>query len=135
MTQEQIVLVKKSWRLFRQIDPLLVGGVFYDRLFADAPGLRRMFHTSVEEQSQKLVDMLSTIILHLDALDDLKEKINALAQRHAQYGVKPEHYETVGKALLWTLKQGLGRDWNDETEEAWAKCYYTLADLMIYAPK
>ena len=131
MTHEQIMLVKKSWRLFRQIDPLLVGGVFYDKLFADNPGLKRMFHTSIEEQSQKLIDMLSSIVLHLDSLDEMKEEIEALADRHVGYGVKPEHYETVGKALLWTLEQGLGADWNNKTEEAWTKCYYTLAGVMM----
>ena len=131
MTHEQIMLVKKSWRLFRQIDPLLVGGVFYDKLFADNPGLKRMFHTSIEEQSQKLIDMLSSIVLHLDSLEKMQDEIDALADRHVSYGVKQEHYETVGKALLWTLKQGLGADWNNETEEAWKKCYYTLVDAMM----
>lgn len=133
MTQEQIILIKKSWRLFRQIDPKLVGGVFYEKLFADQPSLRRMFRSSVEEQSRKLVDMLSAIVLNLDAMDGLKEEVGALAIRHAAYGVKAEHYKAVGAALLWTLQQGLGNDWTKEAEEAWLLCYSTLSGAMIGA--
>jgi hemoglobin-like flavoprotein len=133
MTAQQILLIKKSWRIFRQIDPHLVGGVFYEKLFADQPHMRRIFRTSIDEQSQKLIDMLSAIIIHLDDLEGLKEDIRALAMRHVSYGVKPEHYTAVGAALSWTLQQGLGNDWTKETEEAWNACYGMLASTMIGA--
>jgi hemoglobin-like flavoprotein len=133
MTQEQISLIKKSWRLFRQIDPHLVGGVFYDKLFSEHPSLRRMFKTSIEVQSQKLLDMLSAIVMHLDRLDELTGDIEALAIRHVHYGVKPEHYKAVGAALLWTFQQGLGVDWTEEVEEAWLTCYTHLSTTMISA--
>lgn len=133
MKDQQIILIKRSWRIFRQIDPHLVGGVFYEKLFADQPSLRRLFKTSVDQQSQKLIDMLSSIIFHLDDLEELKADICALAIRHTGYGVKPEHYAAVGTALLWTLEQGLGDDWNEETKEAWKACYELLAATMIGA--
>lgn len=133
MTQEQIILIKKSWRLFRQIDPHLVGGVFYDKLFSDQPSLRRMFKSSIEDQSQKLIDMLSAIVMHLDQLNTLTGEIEALAIRHVHYGIRPEHYKAVGAALLWTLKQGLGTDWNEFMEEAWKSCYTHLSGVMIGA--
>jgi len=133
MTEQQIIQIKKSWRIFRQIDPQLVGGVFYDKLFKEYPSLRKMFKGPIEQQSQKLIDMLSAIVMHLDHLDDLKEDIRSLAVRHVAYGVKVEHYNAVGSALLWTLQQGLGKDWNNETEEAWSSCYGMLAATMIQA--
>lgn len=133
MTTEQIILIKKSWRLFRQIDPQLVGGVFYDKLFSDQPSLQRLFKTSIEEQSQKLIDMLSAIIMHLDQLDALTGEIEALAIRHVHYGVKPEHYKAVGIALLWTFQQGLGADWTEAMKDAWTVCYTHLSRTMIGA--
>ena len=133
MTQEQIILIKKSWRIFRQIDPHLVGDVFYEKLFAEQPGLRKMFKSSIDAQSQKLIDMLSAIVMHLDDLDGLKDDIRSLGIRHESYGVKPEHYNAVGSALLWTLKQGLGNDWNKDVEKAWSICYGILAATMIQA--
>ena len=133
MTDEQIILVKKSWKLFRDIDHILVGDTFYSKLFAENPALRKMFPQDMKTQYAKLIDMLSTIVARLDHLDDLTDEIAALARRHVQYGVRPAHYRLVGNALLWTLQQGLGNDWTEEVKEAWTKCYNILADTMIAA--
>jgi hemoglobin-like flavoprotein len=133
MTDEQIILIKKTWKLFRDINPLMVGDTFYSKLFTDNPALRKMFPKQMNEQYTKLIDMLSTIVARLDHLNDLTGEIEAMARRHVHYGVKPEHYRLVGNALLWTLRQGLGRDWDEKVEEAWTKCYTTLADAMIKA--
>ncbi|HET6721807.1 MAG TPA: hypothetical protein VFH07_03615, partial [Chitinophagaceae bacterium] len=75
MTTEQILLVKKSWSIFREIDPVLVGDVFYSKLFFDMPYLEKLFHTPKEEQSRKLIEMLSVIVGRLDRLEELTEEI------------------------------------------------------------
>ena len=133
MTEEQIILIQKTWRIFRSIDPLLVGDTFYSKLFNDTPALRKMFPKNMDEQYKKLMDMLSIVVARLDHLYDLSEDISAMARRHVHYGVRPAHYKLVGKALLWTLQQGLGPDWTDEVKEAWIKCYTTLSEKMISA--
>jgi hemoglobin-like flavoprotein len=133
MTEAQIILIKKTWKLFRDINPVLVGDTFYSKLFADNPGLRKMFPKYMNEQYKKLIDMLSVIVARLDHLDQLSEEIAAMARRHVHYGVKPEHYRFVGNALLWTLQQGLGTEWNKEVKDAWSACYTKLADTMIAA--
>jgi len=133
MTKEQILLVKKTWSIFREIDPVLIGDVFYSKLFFDMPHLEKLFHTPKEQQSRKLIEMLSVIVGRLDSLEELTEEIKQLAIRHVQYGVKEQHYKAVGTALLWTLRQGLGNDWNEKVNEAWATCFQTLSDAMINA--
>ncbi|MFZ1457659.1 MAG: globin domain-containing protein [Saprospiraceae bacterium] len=55
----------------------------------------------------------------------------SLAKRHTNYSVKKEHYNMVGEALLWTLKRGLGADWNQQTEEAWISCYTQIFEIML----
>ena len=133
MTQKQIQLVKKTWLIFQQIDPVLIGEVFYERLFAQHPSFKRMFTTSRQVQSKKIIAMLDVIIRKVDRMDELSEDLKNLAIRHVQYGVKTEYYQPVGTALLWMLKQGLGSDWNDEVGEAWQVCYDTIAGIMIRA--
>jgi hemoglobin-like flavoprotein len=133
MTKEQILLVKKTWNIFREIDPVLVGDVFYSKLFFDMPYLEKLFHTPREEQSRKLIEMLSIIVGRLDTLEELTEEIKQLAIRHVQYGVKEQHYKAVGTALLWTLQQGLGKDWDEEVKGAWASCFNILSTTMINA--
>lgn len=77
---------------------------------ADAPALRKMFPHEMNEQYQKLIEMLNAIVGRLDKLEQLSEEIEAMAKRHVDYGVRPSHYKLVGDALLWTLEKGLGDD-------------------------
>lgn len=133
MTDAEIRLVKQSWRTLRAIDPVIVGDLFYSKLFMTNPSLRNMFPKKMEDQYNKLMDMLSVIIARLDRMDELNEDIAAMARRHVHYGVRPAHYKLVGNALLWTLRQGLGQDWTPEVEQAWTKCYSNLADSMMRA--
>jgi len=123
-------LVRKTWKVYRTIDPVLVGDVFYSKLFTTTPQLKNLFYTSKEEQSKKLVDMLSMIVGRLDRMNELTEDIRQLAIRHKGYGVKFRHYDLVEDALMWTLAQGLGNDWNEEVKEAWQQCYQILSRSM-----
>jgi hemoglobin-like flavoprotein len=115
------------------MDPQLIGDVFYSRLFQQMPSFKPMFKNSMTEQYAKIVDMLSLIVSKLDRLEQLSDEISQLAIRHIQYGVRPAHYKIVGDALLWTLKNGLGKDWTPDTAEAWETCYKLLSDTMIRA--
>jgi hemoglobin-like flavoprotein len=131
MNEEQIRLVKRTWKTFRNLEPSTVGDAFYTKLFSDKPGLKKMFPTNMDEQYNKLMDMLSTIVARLEKLETLSPDIAELAKRHVKYGVRPAHYKIVGNALLWTLKQGLGNDWTVEVKNAWTDCYAILSGIMI----
>jgi hemoglobin-like flavoprotein len=133
MTQKQIELVKSTWSAVAALDPVVVGKLFYDRLFEIAPQLKPMFRNSMPEQSKKLLATINFVIIKLDALDDIIDEVSKLAQRHINYGVQPGHYVVVGEALLWTLEHGLGELWTEEAEAAWSKCYRILSSAMIAA--
>ena len=130
MTNQQLQLVKQSWKLLREVDPAILGDVFYSRLFSQQPALRSMFKGSMERQYQKFIDMLSMIVARLDQPDKATLEINQLSQSHAGYGVKAEHYTAVREALLWTLEHGLENDWNDAVKQAWIDCYDVLTQSM-----
>jgi len=131
LTKQEMSLIKDSWSRFRNIDPIAAGDAFYTKLFFDRPELRKMFPQEMDAQSKKLMDMLNTIVMHIDRLDELTTEIVAMSRRHEEYGVLPGHYEPVGEALIWTLKTGLGNEWNEELKNAWLKCYHILANAMI----
>ena len=133
LTKKEIAAIKKSWAVMRKIDPHVVADVFYSKLFFDNPELRKMFPQDMEGQYRKLIDMLNTIIARIEKLDELKGDIVAMSKRHVEYGVKPEQYNLVGKALLWTLQKGLGNEWTDEMKSAWINCYAVLSGTMITA--
>ena len=133
MTQQQINVVRKTWSVFQKIDPVLIGEVFYEKLFTEHPFLRRLFTNSTQSQARKLIGMLDVIISRIDSLEDLNKDLQSLAVRHAHYGVKSEYYQPVGIALLWMLRQGLGEGWDDEVAAAWQACYDIIAGVMIKA--
>ncbi|WP_420149076.1 globin domain-containing protein [Spirosoma sp.] len=130
MTDQDIHTVKKTWRLLREVDPHLLGEVFYKRLFLKYPSLRSLFKGPMDVQHEKFVSMLSFIVLRIDQADVLSE-IAGMAKRHESYGVKAAHYAPVGEALIWTLEQGLGKEWNDEVRQAWQSCYEGITQLML----
>ena len=133
MTNKQIDLVKSSWAIVATIDPVTVGGLFYNRLFEIAPQLKHMFRNPMPEQSKKLLAMINYVISKLNKLEDILDEVAKLARRHVSYGVKPDHYTIVGEALLWTLEKGLADNWNSEVKEAWRDCYQILSSAMINA--
>ena len=86
MTLRQIELVQQSFRLIQpNIDDLAI--LFYKRLFAIDPSLRRMFHRSRREQALLLAQTLSVVVKGIDRPSQLRADVEALGQRHAGYGV------------------------------------------------
>ena len=129
-TDRQRALVRESWAAVAPIAPT-AAALFYARLFELDPTLRRMFgHADMAEQGKKLMQTLAVAVASLDRLDALVPAVEALGRRHVGYGVRDAHYATVGEALLWTLGQGLGAAFTDETRDAWAATYATLAGVM-----
>ena len=106
MTPEIKRDVQDSWS---KVVPIadIAGKLFYTNLFEADPSLKPLFKGNIEEQSAKLTAMITAAVSRLDNLDILVPILVSLGKRHAGYGVKPEHYEIVGAALLKTLEQGL----------------------------
>ena len=129
MTQQHIDAVQRS---FRTIEPDAEGAMmlFYDRLFELDPGLQPMFRASREEQAKKLAQVLGVVVKSLDRLETILPAVRDLGSRHHGYGVKNEHYATVGAALLWTLEQALGEAFTHEVKEGWTTAYGALAAVM-----
>ena len=131
MTRTEILLIQDSWKMLQQIDPAIIGDVFYSKLFLDAPEVKHLFRAPIPEQSRKLIKMLNLVITQLERLDDLKKEIGNMGARHQFYGVEAFHYDLVGNALIWTLQSALGEKWNESLCEAWVTCYTTLASAMM----
>lgn len=129
MNTKQIAIVQDS---FSKIEPIAVtaAGLFYQKLFALDQNIRPMFKPDLTSQGNKLMKMLGTVVGGLNNMDSLTPVMESLGQRHVGYGVKDEYYDTVGEALLWTLEQGLGPDFNDEVKDAWREIYTTLSSVM-----
>jgi hemoglobin-like flavoprotein len=129
MTPRQVALVQDSWLKIKPIGAA-AAELFYDRLFTLDPALKPLFKGDMNEQGRKLIAMIGFVVQGLSRLDHIVPGVQALGRRHAGYGVTDGHYATVGSALLWTLAQGLGKDFTPDLQDAWTEAYTLLAMTM-----
>src|SRR5215471_8666389 len=109
MTHEQKRLVENTWKQMAASADA-AAALFYCRLFEIDPTTRQLFRaTDMVAQRKKLVQTLSFAIGGLDDLDALVSKVEDLGRRHAGYGVTDAQYDSVGAALLWTLRVSVTR--------------------------
>jgi hemoglobin-like flavoprotein len=129
MTSDQIELVRIS---FSKIQPVVeeAAVLFYARLFECDPSLRPLFQTDIREQGRKLMDIIGFAVDRLDEAEKLTPTLRELGARHVEYGVKEDHYDVVGDALLWTLRKALKDEYTDEMNKAWAALYSFLSESM-----
>jgi len=130
MTPDQIRLVQSS---FARVKPeaKTAAEAFYRRLFEIDPSLRGLFHGSMAQQGERLMQMIGAAVGLLGRPETLFPVLHALGARHVGYGVRPAHYDTVGTALLQTLAQALGEAFTPAHHDAWAALFGVVKREML----
>lgn len=129
MSPDQVHLIRKSFAELSRHDHV-AALVFYRRLFEIDPTLRPLFVGDIEQQAKKLIDMLAALISMLERPVGLDMELRAMGARHADYGVKDEHYATVGGALIDMLSEVLGNKFTPANREAWLALYGAVEATM-----
>jgi hemoglobin-like flavoprotein len=130
LTTAQIELIRDSFDCL-QPDMEAASALFYDRLFEIAPELRKMFRGDMTGQGMRFMSTLGVIVQHLDDPQALLPYLQRLAQGHAAYGVKPEHFRPMGQALIQTMRETLGDKFLNGADAAWEAAYDDLARKMV----
>ncbi len=129
LTERKKRLVQSS---FTKVAPIAdtAAEIFYNKLFELDPSLKPLFKGDIKEQGAKLMSMIGTAVNGLDNLDAIVPAVQNLGRNHVDYGVKDEHYNTVGTALIYTLEKGLGDSFTADVKDAWTEVYTLLATVM-----
>ncbi|RAI03618.1 hemin receptor [Acuticoccus sediminis] len=129
MTPEKVALVQES---FKKVAPIAetAADIFYGRLFEQNPELTSLFPAEMAEQKKKLMKTLGVAVSNLHQVDTIVPVVEALGVKHVAYGVRDEHYDAVGAALLYTLEKGLGDAWTAELKDAWTETYVLVSTVM-----
>ena len=129
MSPDVIQQIQES---FSKVAPIAetAAALFYNKLFELDPDLKTLFKGDMKAQGEKLMETLGVAVNDLSNLNALIPKLEALGASHVEYGVKDEHYDTVGAALLWTLERGLGDDFTPACKAAWTEVYGLMATVM-----
>jgi NAD(P)H-flavin reductase/hemoglobin-like flavoprotein len=112
-----------------------VAAFFYARLFLESPELRELFPPAMDLQRDRLFEALVRIARGAARRDELEGFLAGLGRDHRKFGVKPAHYEGLGRALLAALKHFLGPEWTPEVEAAWRDAYAHVAVTMLGAAR
>ena len=108
MTPDQVKLVQQS---FAQVAPIAdtAAGLFYQRLFEIAPAVEPLFHGDMAEQRRKLMATLAVVVGGLGNIETVLPAASALAKRHVDWGVKPEHYDAGRRRAAVDARAGSRR--------------------------
>ena len=133
MTPQQIRLVQSSYARLKPASAE-VAASFYERLFTIDPSLRTLFSGDLARHGERLMHMIGAAVGLLNRPETLFPVLHALGARHVGYGVKAEHYDTVGTALIDTLEAGLGSGFTSELRAAWVRLFDIVRCEMLTAP-
>jgi len=129
MTPNECRLVRQTFPLLQEYSVSLAL-LFYGRLFELDPGARKLFHNDLALQSKKLLDMLASVVESLDNFESVVPRLSELGRKHAGFGVRPEQYDTLSTALLWTFAHALGLDFDNATRDAWRHALEAISRAM-----
>jgi hemoglobin-like flavoprotein len=130
LTPRQKRLVRESFEVAHEYSSSLTK-LFYGRLFEIEPAARSLFKRSLDEQSRKLFEMLTTVVGALDRFEELRPQLADLGRKHVTYGATPAHYDVVRVALLWALAQALEQDFDRDTRAAWDQMLRAVTAAMV----
>jgi hemoglobin-like flavoprotein len=69
-------------------------------------------------------------------IEILTEILMELGEKHVRYGVKPEYFPSMGRALIETVSETLGpEDFTSDIKADWVEVYGALSYDMIRAQK
>jgi len=129
MTADQRRLIRDSFDSLREVSgPFVL--LFYGKLFELDPGARPLFHNDIAAQGRKLMDMLTAVVESIDDLASMRSRLMELGKKHSEYGVRAEQYDTLTEALLWSLAQAAGADFDPPTREAWRMALHSICSMM-----
>lgn len=66
-------------------------------------------------------------------IDLLTDVLKELGEKHSKMGVKPSYFPVMGDALLKTLQDLLGEDFDDTAKDAWCEVWQAMSYDMIRA--
>ena len=125
-------LVRESWaRIETRSDE--VAQFFYGMLFTLNPAARELFPINMEVVRSRLLRALVHLVQMIDRPDELMPFLRQLGRDHRKFGVVAAQYESVGTALLASIKKHSGSAWTPSVERAWAEAYTIMARAMLEA--
>jgi NAD(P)H-flavin reductase/hemoglobin-like flavoprotein len=130
LDSDELGMIDENLRLIdHQSDRVI--SYFYAALFVDAPHLRALFPAAMDTQRDRLFRALTGAVRDMADPDRFATIMGQLGRDHRKYGVRAEHYDVLGRALVTALRRYSEGYWVPELERAWERGYAAMADAML----
>lgn len=129
MTPSQIETVKDSYFRIYPVREKIAQSYFAE-LFRIAPSVRSRLPDNINDQSRKLADIVGYLIMNLQDMPTLEMIVARMAQKHLDYGVRPEHFAPIGAAFLNALAQNMPSELSRDESDAWMAAFGMITDMM-----
>jgi nitric oxide dioxygenase len=133
LTYQQSKLVKDTIPALREHGEQITT-TFYKNMLRDHPELNNYFN-SVNQKNGRQPRALTSVILNfasnINHISELIPKFERMCNKHCSLGIRPEHYEIVGKYLLRAFGEVLGPAMTPAVFAAWERAYWLLAKMLI----
>lgn len=133
LTARQIELVKATVPVLREHGVTLTSH-FYKRMLSGNPELLNVFNSAHQARGHQQKALAGAVLAYAENIENpgvLLSAVKHIASKHCTLGIRAEQYGIVGKHLLASIREVLGKAATDELIEAWAAAYGQLADLLI----
>jgi nitric oxide dioxygenase len=138
MTPEQLRMLKQC---FSRIEPhsRKLSAVFYERFFAEAPQLRKLFGNDINAQHVKFMKVVAEMVrlpllsFPATGIKDAEAYVPGSywgGMLHGALGVRLEDFAPMKKALLWALVNCPEIEVTPAERDAWAAGYDVLVKAM-----
>lgn len=126
-------LVKATAPVLRQHGETLTRH-FYARMFEHNPEMKQIFNQGHQQAGTQQQALALAVTAYAEQIDDpsvLMPVLKLVVNKHISLGVRPEHYDVVGRHLLAAIREVLGEAATDELVAAWGEAYGALAQTLI----
>lgn len=141
MVNFNLELCAETWKHL-EIDKL--GVQVYIRMFQMDPNMRQLFSfkddvleesMGLKRHSGILMRTIETSLASAENMEKFVPYLTSLAQRHAQYGLRPGYFNTLGKSLILTIEESLEskNKCTDEVKQAWESFWSTMESILTPA--
>ncbi|CAK8999407.1 unnamed protein product, partial [Durusdinium trenchii] len=154
-SEKQISSVQLSWNHLKEIGTPVVGEYFCKKILEISPEIKDLFPPSVrcryrdwstdEEEDERclasspalrrlfgrVIDAVGSAVAGMQDMNRMVPALTELGLRHVNYNVKEEHFQVFEKALMITLREGLGDLFTKEVEFAWNMAFNFMSATMI----
>jgi hemoglobin-like flavoprotein len=118
MNKQEIEIVRGNWEAVRP-NARFVARLFYTRLLLIDPSLSPLFRRDSEEQSQRLLRAVAIAVHGIGQPRILLPLLRMLGRHPAVRRMPASQFESIGQAMLWTLRIALGDDFDKPAQRAW----------------